>query len=688
MHQFTNGSGITDHGVAITVQWEINLKKNERQTLSAAVYKRRKRRRASRKIQQWWRYHVQDRVLREALAISGFAGHSPADLKGELAPSELKLLEQALKHTGVRSLMEKSPKSKSKAGSAARRQMKKRGISQKISTALSRKAETIPEVDTSAVEVVTRAAIMRSPSANFRNDSNSSTGEDVTTDEEGVIGRSARGFSLLKRVSSRGSGRLSLRSLGSNRSMLDRQTSQSLSPPQGPRGTLRSMKRRPSVRCIELARESYEKMKENDRMGSICVVEKCYTLIGCQPDEHVLLLGPLQQLINSEREEVLAFRRSRCDIKNKKRPKERTIDDIEEERRLEVELKSRRQIVIKAMREKLRLTTRQALVTFPRSQLEHINGKLHYFEAFIPQIPNCDTVKLPLPLPRIGKEWALAQFLLDIGPDSLVLCLKLMLLERSILVLGDNLQHVSMYACGLIELLRPFEWASAFMPVLPHRMLDFINSPVPFIAGVAARNISEIENDSRVLEAMDNGMSLLNLKTKTLHITTERGISKMISLDPYLRENLKHLRGRLQHFVQQDPQSPLRNFKTFFQFGLSRRESVTLRSVCRVLEHHFTHFCGDLAVNDKAWQRYGTIDVDTDEFMFNPDWFLNPIRADQAFHESMVKTQLFAGYVHERREDQIEMREIMEGELGYFIADWVYDKWMSKVPPSHRQLTR
>jgi hypothetical protein len=83
-------------------------------------------------------------------------------------------------------------------------------------------------------------------------------------------------------------------------------------------------------------------------------------------------------------------------------------------------------------------------------------------------------------------------------------------------------------------------------------------------------------------------------------------------------------------------------------------------------------------VNDKAWKRYGTVDVKTNEFMFQPDWFLNPIRTDHAFHEAMVRTQLFSGYVHERREDQIEMKEIMEGELGYFIAEWVYEKWVAR----------
>ena len=681
---FTNGNGITDHGVAITIQWEMNMKRNEKQSLSKAVYTRRKRRRASRRIQQWWRCQVQNRVLREALDITGFPDHSVADLKAELAPSELKLLEKALKNTSNRQKLHQSTtesQGKSSTGYAARRQLKKKGVSKKLNKILSRgtqKESPIPEFDTSTVEEVTRAAMMRSPSVALLYDDvsrESTISDDFPDSEDGS--KSSRGFGLFKSVSGRASSnstRFSMRSFhSSTKSMV---STQSLSPVARPQ---RVLTLRPSKRTIERARESYETMKENDRMGSICVVEKCYTLIGCQPDEHVLLLGPLQQLVNSEREEIFAFRLSRNDMSpNKKRPKEKTIDDVDEERRLEWELQSRRHIIIKAMREKLRLTTRQALITYPSSQLEHVHGKLHHFETFIPQIPEFETTKLPLPLPSIGKEWVLAQFLLDIGPDSLVLCLKLMLLERSILVLGDNLQDVTMYACGLIELLKPFEWASAFMPVLPRKMLDFVNCPVPFIAGVAVRNVTEIENDSRILEAMSNGMSLLNLKTNTLQITTERGISKMISLDPYLREKLKMMRARLQYFVQEDPHSPLRNFNTFVRFGLSRRESLTLYSACRVLEKHFSQFCGDLALNDKAWRRYGTIDVDTDDFVFNPEWFINPIRAENAFHEAIVKTQLFSGYVHERREDRIEMDEIMEGEMGCLIAEWVYDKWMAK----------
>ena len=661
---FTNSFGTTDHGVAITIQWEMSMKKGERQVLSKAIYNRRRRRKASRRIQQWWRSREEDRILREALEISGFPGYSPADLKAELAPGELTLLEKALKRSDDRNSAQRQAGDKVATGHAGRRKLRKKGMNK---TPL-----PYQNADISKVLELTRAAVLRSPSSPIVQDeaSRESLAPDHSLEYE-EESKGKRGFGLLKGVSVKNSARFHLRSVFSARSMA---SAQPLSPSTQSR---RVLVRQPSKRVIELARESYETMKENDRMGSICLVEKCYTLIGCQPDEHVLLLGPLQQLINAERSEILEFRLAKADVALK-RPKEKATNDVEEERRLEWELKNRRHVIIKTMREKLRLTMRQALITYPRTQLDHVNGKLHYFEALIPQIPDFEPTKVPLPLPRIGREWALGQFLLDVGPDSLVFCLKLMLLERSILVLGENIQNVSMYACALIELLKPFEWSNAFMPVLPRKMLDFVNCPVPFIAGLAVRNVGEVEKDSRVLEAMSHGMSLLNLKTNTLHITTEIGISGMISLDPYLREKLQRMRARLQFYVKQNPQSSLRNFDSFLRYGLSRRESLTLVSVCRVLEQHFSHFCVDLAVDDRAWQRYGTVDVNTNEFVFNPEWFLNHIRADHAFHEAIVQTQLFSGYMQERREDRSEMHEIMEGELGCFIAEWVYEKWTAR----------
>jgi hypothetical protein len=209
-------------------------------------------------------------------------------------------------------------------------------------------------------------------------------------------------------------------------------------------------------------------------------------------------------------------------------------------------------------------------------------------------------------------------------------------------------------------------------------MLDFVTSPVPFVAGMAVNDygrVCQVENDKRTLDAMANGMSLLNLSTKTLHITSEAGISKMLSLDPYLREQLRCIRERLQHLAK-SPSSSIHSFRRFIQTGFSVKESIALDAACMALENHFSRYCGDLAISCNAWKQYGTIEIETGKFSFNPDWFMNRIRADHVFHEEMAKTQLFHGYVDECRKDQLDVEKMKRGDVGKFIAKWIYDRWV------------
>ena len=350
------------------------------------------------------------------------------------------------------------------------------------------------------------------------------------------------------------------------------------------------------------------------------------------------------------------------------------VDDVELERRLVRQQKERRHIIIRSM---LEIDHKQAPQP-TMSQWEALaDGPERRFRVHINVIPKAEPLDYPLPLPSIGKQWALAKLLIDVGPDPLVLALKLLLLERSVLVLGEHLQEVTTCACALVELLRPFEWASAFTPILPPRMLDIVTSPVPFVAGMAALDVSEIENDDRTLEAMATGMSLLNLSTNTLHITSEKGISQVLSLCPYLREQLGYLRGRLIE-LGGEPGSALLDFQAFIRHGLSRKESLTLNSVALALEGHFAQLGGDLAYNSLAWKRYGTVDVKTNKFIFHPEWFLNPMRADLAFQEKVVHTQLFHGYVDVRRREQQEVEKLRRGPPGQFIANWIYKHWAMK----------
>ncbi|XP_051131211.1 uncharacterized protein LOC127251524 isoform X2 [Andrographis paniculata] len=58
------------------------------------------------------------------------------------------------------------------------------------------------------------------------------------------------------------------------------------------------------------------------------------------------------------------------------------------------------------------------------------------------------------------------------------------LLEKQIMIVCSNLGTLSALVLSVIPLIRPYQWQSLLMPVLPNDMLDFLDAPVPYIVGV------------------------------------------------------------------------------------------------------------------------------------------------------------------------------------------------------------
>ncbi|PUZ42867.1 hypothetical protein GQ55_9G616300 [Panicum hallii var. hallii] len=58
------------------------------------------------------------------------------------------------------------------------------------------------------------------------------------------------------------------------------------------------------------------------------------------------------------------------------------------------------------------------------------------------------------------------------------------LLEKQIVVICPNLGVLSAIVLSIIPMIRPFQWQSLLLPVLPRKLIDFLDAPVPFIAGV------------------------------------------------------------------------------------------------------------------------------------------------------------------------------------------------------------
>ncbi|KAH6771308.1 DENN domain-containing protein [Perilla frutescens var. hirtella] len=83
--------------------------------------------------------------------------------------------------------------------------------------------------------------------------------------------------------------------------------------------------------------------------------------------------------------------------------------------------------------------------------------------------------------------WSTATICRVLSLDTILTLITGVLLERQILVMCPNLGILSAVVLSIIPIIRPFEWQSLFLPILPARMVDFLDAPVPFIVGIKHR---------------------------------------------------------------------------------------------------------------------------------------------------------------------------------------------------------
>ena len=424
-----------------------------------------------------------------------------------------------------------------------------------------------------------------------------------------------------------------------------------------------------------LGQSAYKAMIDAEKEGDICIVEKCYVLTGTRLQEQSLLFCALQNLINMDRN--LNDKPGR--MSSLKRHGSSSKDQRTEGIQYSFVSESRH-AVLSALQVKLSLTQMQRRITYPRNELAHITTPPRRFVMDM-SIAGFDKISLPLPLPEVSGQWGLSTLFVRIKDSGLIILLKLLLLERSVLVVGETPEEVTACATALLELLEPYKWASAFMPLLPRDMLDFVSSPVPFIAGMIVESkhqLHSIIHDHGVKDAMLHGLSLVNLVSGKLIVTREQGTSDMLRRSFQTIPELSLYQRRLEEYWK-SPSSNLRSFQAFFRYGASRSESLTLQKIKEVIKRHISQFTVGLADKPDAWQQYGEFNEAAGTFDFSPDKFIQPLKDRMIFQiqfqEMMAHTQLFVGYVEELQLSQEKRREILSGPAAEFIARWVELRW-------------
>ncbi|KAL0287000.1 UNVERIFIED_CONTAM: DENN domain-containing protein 5B [Sesamum angustifolium] len=80
--------------------------------------------------------------------------------------------------------------------------------------------------------------------------------------------------------------------------------------------------------------------------------------------------------------------------------------------------------------------------------------------------------------------WSTATICRVLSLESVLALVTGILLEKQVVVSCPNLGVLSAVVLSIIPIIRPFEWQSLFLPILPGKMLDFLDAPVPYIVGV------------------------------------------------------------------------------------------------------------------------------------------------------------------------------------------------------------
>ncbi|XP_022029126.1 uncharacterized protein LOC110930196 [Helianthus annuus] len=126
--------------------------------------------------------------------------------------------------------------------------------------------------------------------------------------------------------------------------------------------------------------------------------------------------------------------------------------------------------------------------------LEHLHAIEYYRTGFaFGEDPNADISMIPdkvkLKLAAIEEavslsNWTTITICRALSLQNVLALLAAILLEKQVIITSPNLGVLSATVLSLIPMILPFEWQSLFLPVLPWKMLDFLDAPVPFVVGI------------------------------------------------------------------------------------------------------------------------------------------------------------------------------------------------------------
>ncbi|XP_048337469.2 uncharacterized protein LOC107405233 isoform X1 [Ziziphus jujuba] len=131
--------------------------------------------------------------------------------------------------------------------------------------------------------------------------------------------------------------------------------------------------------------------------------------------------------------------------------------------------------------------------------------------------------------------WTTATICRVLSLESVLALVAGVLLEKQVVILCPNLGVLSATVLSFIPMIVPFQWQSLMLPVLPGRMLDFLDAPVPFIVG--------LQHKPADLKIKTSNLVLANVtkdQVKMCHLPTLPRYKELVSKLSPIHDRLSH----------------------------------------------------------------------------------------------------------------------------------------------------
>lgn len=246
--------------------------------------------------------------------------------------------------------------------------------------------------------------------------------------------------------------------------------------------------------------------------------------------------------------------------------------------------------------------------------------------------------------------------LTTIDPFTIASILIALLMERRVIFISRKLSTLSSCVQACVALLYPFSWQHVFIPVLPLAMIQFVCAPVPFVVGLLASHLPELQAQSELMEEVllidvessspvppSQDYRMVPEKYLLPLVATIAKARKIVCDEKKKSKSDKSVGDKLKHFFNSDKNSSSGmggNSRTTMALQEYYKEAQPTDNVAKMIENAFISFFAETMGH---YTNYLTAtEFDKDAFLtFDPtlEPFLRGVGGSQLFEQFIVQRQ-------------------------------------------------